>query len=71
MAYKDSLLNNVNSTSTYIIRLSIFFLYNFQAIPIDYSDQLVNAVKSGDHDKVEDLLSLTDAYVDIKTEDNE
>ena len=40
-------------------------------IPFDYSDQLVNAVKSGDHDKVEELLTLTNDYVNIKSEDNE
>ena len=47
------------------------FNTQFQVIPINYPDQLVNAVKAGDYDMVKELLSLTDSFVDIKANENE
>ena len=47
------------------------FNTQFQVIPMNYPDQLVNAVKAGDYDMVKELLSLTDSFVDTKFNDNE
>ena len=40
-------------------------------IPNDYPERLIQGVKDGDLETVEDLLAMTKDYVDMKPEENE